>query len=107
MKEKFPCIECGLCCYKVNEVPEVKYLYDVEKDCCRYLNCNTYKCTIYNNRPAFCNVEHMYDEYFSHTMSESEFILINLKVCYQLNKEKGFIANCQKLAIFIDELEIY
>lgn len=102
MKATFPCIQCALCCRKVNEVETTKHLYDAERGCCRHLDTSTNRCTIYDDRPLYCNVAYMYDTYFNTIMSESEFIQMNLKVCYALNQEQGLIDNCKKLEVLIE-----
>lgn len=99
MKKIFPCIECGLCCRKVGEVEAMKSLLDETRGCCKYLDQDKRKCTIYETRPILCNVSCMYDEYFSNSMSEEEFIQLNLKVCYQLNEEYQMTNNCQKILL--------
>lgn len=97
MEKNFPCIKCGLCCYKVGEVEAMKFFLDDERGCCKYLDEMTKMCTIYNERPLLCSVSSMYDIFFSSNMREEEFIQLNLSVCYQLNEEWGYHENCQRL----------
>lgn len=86
----------------------MKSLLDETRGCCKYLDQDKRKCTIYETRPILCNVSRMYDEYFSNSMSEEEFIQLNLKVCYQLNEECGIPNNCKKILNYIlDERGIF
>lgn len=84
MRLKFPCIQCGLCCRKSGDVPQLSFLMG-SNGYCRYLDGN--KCSIYTKRPLICNIEAMYDKYFFNVMTEDEFIRRNLEVCYKLNIE--------------------
>jgi Fe-S-cluster containining protein len=61
--------------------------YDSGNGVCRYLKNNL--CEIYDERPMICNVEEMYHLVFKDTMTESEFIAENLKVCCGLAKTLG------------------
>lgn len=44
------------------------------------------RCAIYADRPEVCDVARMYRNHFSGSMSESEFIEVNLAICRQLAK---------------------
>ena len=68
MIEKFKCDGCGLCCKAVN---------------CEHLNSDN-KCTIYDSRPAMCNVDKGYEMYFKDKMSKEVWYAINYKACDDL-----------------------
>lgn len=92
----FPCLICGLCCEKAVMVPQLQP-YIGKDGFCKNYDKVTKKCHIYQNRPEICNTRQMYEKYFRSTMSESEFIVKNLEVCYALNMEKGLLGNARKI----------
>ncbi len=100
---KFPCIECGLCCRRSEQVPELSQLM-TPSGCCRYFDEKTSLCRIYLNRPDVCNVAKMYELHFSHCMSEKEFIRKNLEVCLALNQAAGQAENCKCLKALIQHM---
>lgn len=97
---KFPCIECGLCCRAAGQVRLLRPLLNRE-GMCRHFDTKTNLCRIYRSRPEICNVSAMYERYFKRVMSEDEFILLNLKVCYMLNERAQDADNMVKLAALI------
>jgi uncharacterized protein len=56
--------------------------YDKGNGICRYLENNL--CGIYENRPLICNTEKMYRSYFRETMTENEFVTMNMAACIQI-----------------------
>lgn len=100
----FPCIECGLCCRLSGKVPQLQPL-QTEKGLCRYFDEATNRCQIYRTRPTICNTEKMYALYFKDLMSEAEYIRQNLRVCYELNKEKGNVRNMERIATLMKQFE--
>lgn len=82
----FKCDCCGLCCMKVSESP----LYcDLDRGdgICKFFNCETRLCNIYENRPVRCNVDKMYELCFKEKMAKYEYYKINYEVCKELKKE--------------------
>lgn len=100
---EFPCLICGLCCEKAAIVPQLQS-YIGKDGFCKNYDKETKKCRIYSHRPKICNTGQMYTEYFQNTMSESEFIIKNLEVCYTLNMEKGLLENAHKIRDLIVKL---
>ena len=71
----FKCDCCGLCCMKVSESP----LYcDLDRGdgICKFFNCETRLCNIYENRPVRCNVDKMYELCFKEKMAKYEYYKI-------------------------------
>ncbi len=101
---EFPCLACGLCCEKAALVPQLQP-YIGQDGFCRNYDKATKKCRIYSYRPEICNTHRMYEAYFQGTMSEPEFIIKNLEVCYALNMEKGLMDNARKIRGMIMELQ--
>jgi Fe-S-cluster containining protein len=58
--------------------------YDRGDGVCKHLDGK--RCAIYADRPEVCDVARMYRNHFSGSMSESEFIEVNLAICRQLAK---------------------
>ena len=77
----FPCKKCGLCCKMLHNIPILSD-HDKGNGTCRYLVTNL--CSIYENRPLICNIEKAYLSFFKETMTEQEFININIDACIQI-----------------------
>ena len=84
--EKFKCDCCGLCCRHVD-----KNIFNNNLDrgdgVCKFLNESTNLCTIYYNRPDFCNVEKGCKKYFAELYSEEEYLQLNYAACKKLKEE--------------------
>ena len=52
---------------------------------CRFLDQESNKCTIYDNRPWICNTDWMYEHYYSERMTREEYDRLNSEACEQLN----------------------
>lgn len=81
----FKCDCCGKCCRHVS----LSYIYsklDRGDGVCKFFNEDTSLCSIYNDRPIECNVDAMFEMYFSQKMSKKEYYEINYKGCYELKK---------------------
>lgn len=100
---KFPCIECGLCCKYVNGIQHLEKWVDTTGKC-KYLQ-NDNLCKIYKHRPLLCNVEESYSRIFYKSMSKKEFYLANLKVCIELNEKFGTISDFEYLKSIYRKLE--
>jgi hypothetical protein len=84
--EKFNCDCCGLCCRQVGKNPLGKNL-DAGDGVCKFLDRNKNLCTIYDNRPDFCNVEKGYKKYFAEMYTEEEYLRLNYESCAKLKEE--------------------
>lgn len=76
----FICDKCGLCCMNVDKLPIYGEL-DRGDGICRYFDCKSKLCTIYENRPDICNVDKTYNQIFSKYMSRDEYYSLNYKAC--------------------------
>ena len=83
----FICDCCGLCCKNVSVSPLYSDL-DRGDGICRNFDCETNLCKIYDFRPERCNVDRMYEVYFSDIMTKEEYYKINYEACNKL-KRKG------------------
>ncbi len=81
----FLCEKCGMCCRMVGEVYGM-YEMALPNGICKYLNCETNLCKIYNSRPIFCRVEEYYNKYLKGQMSKEYFYTINKEECRKLQK---------------------
>ncbi|WP_313530756.1 YkgJ family cysteine cluster protein [Anaerotignum sp.] len=84
----FDCNKCGLCCRNLDKSDIYISLHNGD-GICRHLDQMTNLCTIYDNRPALCNIDISYALYFSNMMSKKEFYLLNRKGCELLWKRKS------------------
>lgn len=95
MEPKLNCDKCGLCCTRVRDVitnnnlplvvkelvKEFPYTWN-EKGVCEKLVDN--KCSVYENRPAICNIKTMYNMYYKNIMTEKEYLKQTLNSCNKL-----------------------
>ena len=86
LSEHFKCDCCGLCCRSLKKVPALAD-FDRGDGVCIYLRDDNL-CSIYDHRPEICNVELMYERYFSKKYSLDEFYAMNKKVCDALKAVK-------------------
>lgn len=84
--DMFKCDCCGLCCMKV-ACSTLYYVLDRGDGVCKYFNCETKLCNIYQNRPIMCNVDKAYELYFKEKMAEDEYYKKNYEACEKLKKE--------------------
>ena len=82
----FECNKCGLCCKHVNK-SEIYSELDRGDGICKFFDVHTHLCEIYNNRPLVCNIDKMYDTYFSSQMTLEEYYKLNYESCEILRKE--------------------
>lgn len=83
----FLCDKCGLCCRNIGLSP--LYLdFDRGDGVCMYYDDNTRLCTIYDKRPLLCNVDKMFDVYFSDKMTRKEYYELNYEACKKLKTGK-------------------
>lgn len=81
----FNCEQCGACCRNVGKTKLGKHLA-LPNGICKYLDQKTNLCTIYKDRPIYCNVDKYYEKYLSDKMSKQEFYNMNKKECDKLQK---------------------
>ena len=82
----FACDCCGLCCMKISS----SQLYcDLDRGdgVCKYFNCETKLCNIYNERPDKCNIDKIYDLYFEGVIPREKYYELNYGICEKLKKE--------------------
>lgn len=103
-ENKFPCIECGLCCMHVKGIEHLRRWTD-NSGKCKYLKSDNL-CQIYQHRPLLCNVEKSYDEIYYKKMSKKDFYLVNLQICIELNQKFGTKDNCEILKTIYHNLEL-
>ena len=79
----FPCLQCGLCCQRVNLAEETRSL-DRGDGTCRNYDAASKGCSIYDKRPDICRVNLQFELNYAHLYSWDEFVILNLVVCQQL-----------------------
>lgn len=85
----FACDCCGLCCKNIR----LSTLYaglDRGDGICKFFDDKKALCTIYENRPIECNVDAMYDKFFSEEMTKEEFYEMNYAGCRALKEQKKY-----------------
>lgn len=83
----FKCDCCGLCCRSLKKVPVLRN-FDRGDGVCIYLQKDNL-CSIYNHRPEICNVDLMYERYFSKIFSREVYDQLNTKQCATLKSSKN------------------
>lgn len=53
---------------------------------CRYFDLDTKLCSIYEQRPAKCNIDQMYHLFFESKMSKEQFYELNYLACVELKR---------------------
>ena len=81
---KFECDCCGICCKNIKHVPQLQK-YDNGNGQCIHLTDDN-KCYIYSSRPEICNVDLMYQKYYSNAYSKEEFYKLNSEICNRLKE---------------------
>lgn len=82
-RERFECDRCGECCRHISGIQDL-VAFDRGDGTCRHLVDN--QCEIYERRPAICDVERMFETWFSKAMTWSEYILLTNESCAKLKK---------------------
>ncbi len=98
----FPCFKCGACCkivgkmveqsksyegeidFQIQAIQEFPHKYDSTGRCEKLNDDNT--CSVYNDRPSICNVDTMFEKYYSKLMTKEEYYALNVKACNYLVK---------------------
>lgn len=77
------CNCCGKCCQHVDKVPALQSLAD-EDGRCKYLDKDN-RCSIYDHRPAVCNVRWIYEHFFKPMgVSEEDYYAKTQEACEKL-----------------------
>lgn len=79
----FKCDSCGLCCRHLYLNPMYDKMHAGD-GVCFFLDQETNRCTIYQNRPLLCNVDAMYEFMYKEQMTREEFYELNYKECAKL-----------------------
>ncbi|MBQ6972048.1 MAG: hypothetical protein IJP86_06795 [Synergistaceae bacterium] len=82
----FNCDCCGLCCRHISGIKMLE-AFDDRTGTCIYLDRDNDLCTIYDSRPVICNIDAMYDIFFSRKMTREEFYAMNRESCMRLKRE--------------------
>lgn len=75
----FVCSKCGICCKNIDKVPELSNFHNGDGICIHLTSNNL--CDIYENRPAVCNVEKMFQQKYKEVMTLEEYEKRNLEGC--------------------------
>lgn len=84
----FNCDCCGECCRHIS-LSKIYSDLDRGDGVCKFLDEKTSLCTIYKNRPTKCNIDAMYELYFSKKLSKEEYYDLNYKSCQILKNMKS------------------
>lgn len=84
----FKCDCCGCCCRNIL-LSSIYFRLDRGDGVCKYFDDKSSLCTIYGKRPLECNVDAMYDVYFSKIMSKDVYYEKNYQACTLLKKENN------------------
>lgn len=78
------CNCCGKCCQHVDKVPALQSLA-LEGGRCKYLDKDN-RCSIYDHRPAVCNVRWIYEHFFKPMgVSEEDYYAKTQEACEKLS----------------------
>lgn len=75
----FQCDMCGLCSQNLHLNNLYKDL-DRGDGICKFYDCSSHKCTIYNKRPLKCNVDEMYNKIFKGSITLEDYYAANKKI---------------------------
>lgn len=74
------CSKCnGKCCRHIKSE-----WFDRGDGVCKWLDLDTNKCRIYDDRPIFCNVDRYYDEYMKDKISKEEWYDLQHESCKKI-----------------------
>ena len=83
---EFVCNKCGKCCKMFKDLPkELSDLFNRGDGICKYLDDKTNLCTIYEERPDFCNCHKAY-KYVKDKLTPEEYIKLTNNFCKKKNK---------------------
>lgn len=75
----FKCDQCGICCRNIGEIEELSSFHNGDGICKHLLPNNL--CSIYAERPVWCNVDLYYDRFLATEMTREEWYALNEKAC--------------------------
>lgn len=81
----FNCDKCGICC-KCITLSDIYSHLDRGDGVCKYFNDDTNLCSIYPNRPDICNVDKVYEKYYSELLPREDFYRLNKECCLELRE---------------------
>ena len=81
----FKCDCCGVCCRHVS-LSQIYSELDRGDGVCKFFDEDTSLCSIYENRPIKCNVDAIFELYFSQKKTKEEYYELNYKACRELKK---------------------
>ena len=83
------CSKCGLCCKLFQKVslPDAMASLDAGTGQCKYLDGNL--CSIYSQRPGFCNSQWMYEQYYKKQYTQDEYEQMLHQQCEYLQMKFG------------------
>lgn len=81
----FKCDCCGQCCRHIS-LSDIYSSLDRGDGICKFFDEDKSLCSIYENRPIECNVDAMFELYFSQKMTKEEYYELNYKACRKLKK---------------------
>ena len=79
----FRCDCCGECCRHVS-LSDIYSDLDRGDGVSKFFDEDTSLCTIYEKRPTKCNVDAMFEAYFSQQMTREEYEELNYRACREL-----------------------
>jgi uncharacterized protein len=82
----FPCSSCGACCRSLNGSNEYKDL-DRGDGTCKHFDETTCLCTIYEERPAKCRIDHFYYQSLSGLYRKEDYYNMNIDACNKLQQQ--------------------
>lgn len=88
----FKCDHCGCCCRSLFLSPIYANL-DRGDGVCKYLDEKASLCLIYEFRPLECNIDAMYEAYYSSIMSKADYYELNYSACKELKQNKLLLKN--------------
>lgn len=82
----YQCARCGCCCRSLSNS---KLYSDLDRGdgICSFLDTKTNLCEIYDNRPLKCNVDKIYDLFFSEKINRMDYYAINYADCKKLQAQ--------------------
>lgn len=83
------CDQCGACCRMFSLLPKTSELLDLDDGTgkCKFLVGNL--CSVYEERPWFCNSDTLYRKLFFTICSKEEFDEIMEETCKNLKNKAG------------------
>ncbi len=83
----FKCDCCGQCCKNITLSP-IYIKLNRGDGVCKYFDEKSNLCSIYENRPTECNIDAMYDIYFTDRISREQYYELNYRACKELKNRR-------------------